>query len=260
MLGTPLKRNLRSFVRHFGYDLIRAGSAGSPAAALPPDFDSGAADLWHTVQPYTMTSPERVFALRDSVAYLIRHQIPGDIVECGVWKGGSMMAVAKALLALGASDRRLHLFDTYEGMCEPTEHDRSFRGEAASTLLQAEPKGTEGGVWAYCPLEEVRQNLAGTGYDPSQMVFVRGRVEETIPEQAPERIALLRLDTDWYESTYHELVHLYPRLSVGGVLVLDDYGYWQGARRAVDQWLEEYRPQLLLFRLDKSARAGVKIG
>lgn len=253
-----LTHSVRGMIRRLGYDVVRSRPT-EPREAFPPDFDAATIDLCQTVRPYTMTGPERVFALRSAVEYLIRNDIRGGIVECGVWKGGSMMAVAQTLVELGATDRKLFLFDTFEGMSEPTACDRSFRGVAAADLLQSEVKGTEGGVWAYCPLEEVRQNMRSTGYPEAQIVYVQGKVEETIPECAPARIALLRLDTDWYESTYHELVHLFPRLVVGGVLIIDDYGYWEGARRAVDQYLEEHRPRLLLHRIDKTARVAVKL-
>src|SRR5262245_24929215 len=85
------------------------------APEFPPDFDAAAIALYRRVQPYTMTSKERVFALRESVDYVVRHRIPGAFVECGVWKGGSTMAMALRLLELGAADRELHLFDTFEG-------------------------------------------------------------------------------------------------------------------------------------------------
>jgi hypothetical protein len=167
------------------------------------------------------------------------------------------MVVAHTLANIGAS-RRLHLFDTFEGMSEPTDVDKDLRGQVASDFLATEDKNTSM-IWAYCPLEEVKKNLRGTGYDQSQVLFVKGKVEDTIPSQAPAQISLLRLDTDWYESTYHELVHLYPRLSVGGVLIIDDYGHWEGARRAVDQYLAERNLKLLLNRIDYTGRIGVKL-
>jgi O-methyltransferase len=114
-------------------------------------------------------------------------------------------------------------------------------------------------VWAYSPLDEVKQNLRDTGYQEDQVVFVKGKVEDTIPRDAPERISLLRLDTDWYESTYHELVHLYPRISVGGVLIIDDYGHWAGARQAMDQYIAENHAKLLLHRIDYTGRIAVKL-
>jgi O-methyltransferase len=108
-------------------------------------------------------------------------------------------------------------------------------------------------------LEDVKRVMAATGYEPGKTVFVPGRVEDTIPASAPETIALLRLDTDWYQSTYHELTHLYPRLAVGGVLIIDDYGHWQGARKAVDQYIREQKLKLLLCRIDYTGRVCVKL-
>jgi hypothetical protein len=242
---------------------LRHGAGGNGTAApaggaaeFPPDFDEQAIALYRYVQPYTMTSKERVFALRESVNYVVEHAIPGDVVECGVWKGGSMMAIARTLLERGSTDRTLYLFDTFEGMSEPSAVDKSFSGEAASDVLRNSDKDSV--FWAYGPLDGVKSVMRDTGYDQGKVIFVKGKVEATIPERAPERIALLRLDTDWYESTYHELVHLYPRLSVGGVLIIDDYGHWQGARRAVDQYFKERKLKLLLNRIDYTGRICVK--
>jgi hypothetical protein len=204
-----------------------------------------------------MTSYERIFSLCKSVEYIVQHSIPGDFVECGVWKGGSMMAIARTLINKRAN-RELYLFDTFEGMSTPTEVDVSIKGVSATTALAKESKRT-GPNWAYSPLDEVKRNLLATGYDQTLVKFVKGKVEDTIPGQAPSQIALLRLDTDWYESTYHELVHLYPRLSIGGVLIIDDYGHWQGARKAVDQYLTENNLKLLLNRIDYTGRIGVKL-
>jgi hypothetical protein len=98
----------------------------------------------------------------------------------------------------------------------------------------------------------------GTGYPPEKVHFVKGMVEDTIPEQSPDGIALLRLDTDWYQSTKLELLHLYPRLANQGVLIIDDYGHWQGARRAVDEFISELRDPILLHRIDYTGRIAIK--
>ncbi|HEX9989877.1 MAG TPA: TylF/MycF/NovP-related O-methyltransferase [Chloroflexia bacterium] len=248
---------IRRLGKRLGYDIVSTRSDVQPVGDYPPDFDAADIAMWQYVQPFTMTSKERIFALCRSVEYIIKHQIPGDIVECGVYKGGSMMAVAKSLVAQGA-ERKLYLFDTYEGMPDPADADVTVYGKAAADIMRKEDKATSD-IWAYSPLEEVQRNLRDTGYDARLLVFVKGRVEETIPEQAPEQISLLRLDTDWYESTYHELVHLYPRLSVGGVLIIDDYGHWQGARKAVDQYIEENHVKVLLNRIDYTGRVCVKL-
>jgi hypothetical protein len=247
--------------------LARKLLLGSGYAVVPRDMKVGHddCDLWEEderlgiisrVRPYTMTTLARISALCRSVEYITAHRIPGDIVECGVWKGGSMMAAALRLLQLGDRERTLHLFDTFQGMPSPTPHDVDPQGRPAASMVEEE--NAKGG-WCYSSLDEVKKNLASTGYPEEKMVFVKGRVEETLPAAAPASIAMLRLDTDWYESTRHELVHLYPRLSVGGVLILDDYGFWQGARRAVDEYLAEHKPRLLLNRIDNAARICVKV-
>lgn len=224
---------------------------------VPADADAATRAIIDRVRPFTMTSPERIMAVRDAVAHVCRHGVPGAIVECGVWRGGSMMAAALTLLERGER-RPLHLFDTFAGMPPPGAADRDISGTSAAQLLAAEDHAT-GSTWAYSPLDDVRANVLGTGYPAEFVTFVPGRVEETIPAQAPERIAVLRLDTDWYESTRHELEHLYPRLSVGGVLIVDDYGHWAGARRAVDEYLDATGARLLLTRIDYTGRLAVKI-
>jgi hypothetical protein len=100
--------------------------------------------------------------------------------------------------------------------------------------------------------------MATTGYPADKLVFVKGRVEDTLPGSAPAAVALLRLDTDWYQSTRHELEHLYPRLAAGGVLVLDDYGSFEGARKAVDEYFAEYDIGPYLHRVDSTGRIAVK--
>jgi O-methyltransferase len=243
----------------------RVGGAGDGAAAeqeplrghaFPVDFDETDVELCRRVAPYTMTTPPRLYTLARSVEYVAARPVPGALVECGVWRGGSMMAVALTLLRLGITDRDLYLYDTFAGMTPPTDADVKPSGERAVDLLATESRDSD--VWAVASLDEVREAVLGVGYPEERIHFVQGPVEETLPANAPDAIALLRLDTDWYASTKHELVHLYPRLARGGVLILDDYGYWQGARRAVDEYLGEHELPLLLNRIDHTARIALK--
>jgi O-methyltransferase len=251
-----LKRVIQNAVRRAGYDITRTATTNEEPR-LPPDFDDATKQIYRLVRPFTMTSPERVFALRQSVQYVIQNQIQGDIVECGVWKGGSMMVVAWTLRDSGIVTRNLHLFDTFEGMPAPTQNDVSFDGKSAADLMSESPKESSL-VWALGPLEEVRRNLLSTGYPIDRISFIKERVEESIPKHAPAQIALLRLDTDWYESTHHELLHLYPRLSLGGVLIIDDYGHWAGAKKAVDEYFAEHGLHPLFHRIDYTGRIFVK--
>jgi hypothetical protein len=242
---------VRQWIRSTGFDVVRYN-------ALPHDLDAQVRDTVETVRPFTMTSGPRVIALCEAVRYIVDAKVPGDIVECGVWRGGSMMAIARTLLQRGDSSRGLYLFDTFDGMPAPTERDVSFRGESADRLLKTEDKADAASVWCVASLDEVRRNMLSTGFPAAQIHCFKGRVEETVPTHAPDAIALLRLDTDWYESTRHELEHLYPRLVNGGVLVLDDYGHWQGARRAVDEYFAHSGHPPFLQRIDYSGRLAIK--
>lgn len=221
------------------------------------------ADMWQIYEeckPYTMTSAERMYALYKAVNYIIDNNIPGDFVECGVWKGGSSMLIAKTLKSRGITDRTIWLYDTFEGMSTPTEKDMDYTGQKAETLLKNSSKDNAESVWCYSSLDEVEKNILSTGYPSQNIKLVKGKVEETIPEFIPEsNIALLRLDTDWYESTKHEMIHLYPKLKQSGVLIIDDYGHWVGAKKAIDEYISEYNIPILLNVIDYTGRIAVKV-
>jgi hypothetical protein len=206
-----------------------------------------------------MTSPERVFAVLDAVRYVLKNRLEGSIVECGVWRGGTMMAVAHLLRMHNSFDRDLYLFDTFEGMPLPADVDTDFRGRKAKSEFLTKKRNSDSSDWCYAPLSEVQANLESVGYSKSKVHYVTGKVEDTVPDQAPETISILRLDTDWYESTKHELVHFYPRLVRGGVLIIDDYGHWHGARKAVDEYFALNEVPILLNRIDYSGRIAIKL-
>ena len=245
-----MKGAVRAVLARLGYQLV-------PAGVTPDMSDPGFRAVHDGSAPYTMGTSERLYALYQAVRYLEQRAIEGAIVECGVWRGGSAMACALTLRETGGRDRPIYLYDTYAGMPEPGGKDVDFRDRAAHATWRRLQRG-DANAWCLAPLDEVRRNLLSTGYAEERLHFVQGRVEDTIPGVAPDRIALLRLDTDWYESTYHELVHLYPRLAPGGVLIVDDYGFWRGSREATDQYFREQGVPMLLARLDHSARMGVK--
>lgn len=210
------------------------------------------------VKSYTMTSPERIITLIRATKFLVENKMPGHIVECGVWRGGSMMAVALTLLKLGVTDKHLYLYDTYEGMTEPTLLDTSHSGHKAIEMYKESVSADSGSDWCYSGLDEVKMNLKSTGYPFEKLTFVKGKVEDTIPQIIPAEIALLRLDTDWYESTYHEMNFLFPLLIPKGFLIVDDYGHWKGSKKAVDQYMQENDVSLFLNRVDYSCRLGQK--
>jgi O-methyltransferase len=210
-------------------------------------------ELYERVNEYTIVGIERSYALYKAVRYILESFIRGDFVECGVWKGGSAMLIAYTLLKAGVTDRKIILYDTFEGMTKPGEKDGEFEKKEWERMKVNEHRNN----WCLSTIEEVLANMLQTGYPKKNIELVKGRVEETIPGQMPSHIALLRLDTDWYESTKHELTHLFPLLEKNGVLIIDDYGAWQGAKKASDEYFSAYGPAYL-NRIDFAGRLVIK--
>lgn len=255
---------LKRLAFRFGYDLtirkLPQYDRTKRIQKIPRDMEPEFVDLYEAAREYTLTSVECLYALFQAVRYVHANNIPGDMVECGVWRGGSAMMMALTLRALGDTSRKVYLYDTYAGMTRPGEHDIRSR-DGAEQISRWEVFERDGhNEWTYAALDEVKANMARTGYPTEQMVFIEGDVMETLPRTAPEKIALLRLDTDWYESTYHELLHLHPRLSPKGVLVIDDYGAYEGSRKATDKYFTDTGIPAFLGRIDTAARIAINTG
>lgn len=258
MLLTFLKPHKRRSKRQADTPAPLPADRRSLLQAQLPDASPEELELILATERTTMTSPERIIGLIRAVEYVVAAGIPGDLVECGVWRGGSMFAAARALLNRNSTDRQLWLYDTFEGMSEPTTADIDLHGESAAGLLQIHQPEDRHGVWCLSRLEEVQQTMSSSGYPTGQIHYVAGKVEATLPLTRPGSIALLRLDTDWYESTRCELEYLFPLLSPGGILIVDDYGHWQGCRRAVDDYFAASGQFIHLARMDYTGRIGTK--
>ncbi len=210
--------------------------------------------IYRKVKDYTMTSDVRIKTLLDAVKHLTEKNIQGDFVECGVWKGGSIMAMIYKLLELNILDRKIWAFDTYEGMTEPGDDDIDFQNKTAKELMDQKIAN----ILCISAYEETTTNILNTGYPHNMIQFVKGRVEETIPRSNVEQIALLRLDTDWYESTMAELNYFYPKLVKGGILIIDDYGHWKGCKKAVDEYFHKINEPIHLDEIDYTGRVFYK--
>lgn len=256
--SVPVVKRLEKVTRRLEkLPALQPAPAPAKAPYFPDDFDEETREVIRAVRPYTRTSKDKLHALVSATRYISRHGVEGAVVECGVWRGGSMHAVARVLDSMGDHARDLYLFDTFDGMTEPTEKDlRTGDQRSARELMDVSEKATKG-IWAYASLEDVKQGFETVPYPAERVHYVPGKVEDTVPGEAPERISLLRLDTDWYESTLHELDHLYDRLVPGGVLIIDDYGSWQGSKQATDEFLERTGARLLLLRAG-TGRVAVK--
>lgn len=236
------------------------------------DRDPMFSALFGQTRDFTMTSKEVMYSTYQAARYVAQRGIPGDVVECGVWRGGSALLAALTLQKLEtapqpsrlartlggkrpAATRKFWLYDTFEGMTAPTLRDVDVEGVAAQTYLETY---ADDGKWCYADEADVRQVFASNGIAADDIRLIKGDVVQTLPQQHPDQIALLRLDTDWYESTKAELEILYPRLAVGGVMIIDDYGHWEGARQAVDEYFAQH-PFVLLNRISYAVRVVVKV-
>lgn len=224
-------------------------------AEPPVDTDAHTRRVIEAVAEFTLTPHARIISLVDAVRHVSRNKIAGAFVECGVWRGGSMMAIAMTLVEQGDTDRDLYLFDTFTAMPASGPEDYLANGQKVVDLSDGDEVPA---AYAFIPLESVKAAMASTGYPVERMHFVPGMVEETIPSSAPGAIALCRLDTDYYASTKHELEHLYPRITSGGALIIDDYGHFLGAKQAVDEYFPDPATRPFMHRVDYSARLLLK--
>jgi len=219
----------------FGYKII------SNKIINTSDFADFNNEVVNYVKKYTMTEPNGIISLLEAVRYIEENKIKGTYVECGVWKGGSIMAIIKQLQNLNITNRNIILYDSFEGSENHSKFDIStvekFSGKKYMDNWNEAVTASE---------KEVRTNIAYMGYDKSLIQFIVGQVENTIPENNIKEIALLRLDTDFYESTKIELEYLFPKLSKGGIVIIDDYSLWQGSKKATDEYFKTNNIQIYL--------------
>jgi hypothetical protein len=252
------KSIIRKILKKLGYQLVPVPEA-APIEELPKDMEADFKVIYEKSKNCTMTSIERMYALYQAVKYVTQAKVQGDFVECGVWKGGSAMLMAYTLLSLNETNRKIYLYDTFTGMPKPTEKDNEIKsGQPALDTWKVNQR-KDHNEFCYASLAEVKNNLLITKYPQEDLVFVQGKVEDTIPGIRPKQIAILRLDTDWFASTDHELRHLFPLVSKGGIVIIDDYGCWSGAKEAVDKYFAEIKIPVLLNRIDYTGRLMIKL-
>jgi hypothetical protein len=193
-------------------------------------------------QPFSYLSVERFNNNINSVNFVNANNIEGDIVEIGVYKGGSMLAMMLANEMSGIN-RHFHLYDTFEGMTPATDVDKDLNGIDATKLMEVNSY-----FRCIAPLDQVQTLIKNnTNISSERIHYYVGDVCKT--QLFPEKIAILRLDTDWYESTKFELEHFYDRVVSGGIVIIDDYGHWQGCKKAVDEFMKSH-PSINLQQID----------
>ena len=203
---------------------------------------------------YSMTNFERMWSLIQSFHHVRQESLVGDFVECGVWKGGNIILLKKLIEQFNLK-KNIYGFDTFEGMVEPSFYDVNYNNKSAKKMFDEHKKNEIG--FAMCSLDDVKRNIK-KNTKTDNIFLIKGKVEDTLKNKRklPKKISILRLDTDFYESTKIELEILFPRLVKGGVLIVDDYGFWKGAKKAVDEYFCDYRQ--FMHYVDHSCRLLIK--
>jgi hypothetical protein len=270
-----VKHLIRKLVNAAGYDLIRRRSAREAnlnlCERLGYELEDEATECIHIVKHNTMLSKRRLVTLFQQVAYCEQWEIPGDFVECGVWKGGAMGLMALANLRYGKQRRHLHLFDAFQEICEPdaaVDGVRALREVKEFTGKSGHDKGRLQGISGIYDslggpgtLEDNRELLERTIRYPKDCIHYHvGWFQEIIPadHQEIKSIAILRLDGDWYASTKVCLEYLFDKVVIRGIVVIDDYGTYEGCKRAVDEFFMTKQVRAYLTPVDSDCRFFVK--
>lgn len=189
--------------------------------------------LFDKVRPYTMSSRLKLRSLKSLAELLNQNQVPGDFVECGTFKGGSAAVISTAL----TSERKIWLFDSFEGLPDVKEEvDGADSKDWVGKCRAAE--------------EDVLEALKTVGVSPEQYLIRKGWFQDTFKQTLPEQVALLHCDADWYDSVLLTLETFYDRIPPGGVVVLDDFGWWEGCREAFYDFCGKRNEKPLLERVD----------
>jgi len=222
------------------------------------------------IRSNTMLPYGRLVTLYQQVVFCEKHSVPGSFVECGVWKGGAVGLIALANMKHGVERRHIHLFDSFQEICAP---DESVDGEEVVEKVrkkwgnvslggELEPlTGVYDSIGGPGTLEENQELLEKTvGYESKYLHYHVGWFQETLPVVSSDidSIAILRLDGDWYASTKICLEHLYAKVVSGGFVIIDDYGGYEGCRKAVDEFIQANNLKAYLSQVDSSCRYWIK--
>lgn len=258
------KSLVRSLVSRSGYEIVKKKSNFPNVAEL--DIDENRLIQFILSKNLSMVSENRLINTLLAVKHVSEMDVEGAFVECGTWRGGNGILASKIFEKYSQS-RELYLFDTFEGMSAPSlfDYKNSMAHDPREGLQQTneifnKSLNAQGSYWCLATIEEVTQNFAEAGARLDGVHFIKGKVEDTLKDDKnlPDKIAVLRLDTDWYDSTKVELEYLWPRVVQGGILILDDYGHWNGAKKAVDEFFNSLDRPFLSYS-DYTGRVGVKI-
>ncbi len=262
-----IKRVIKSLGAGFGIERPVQPPKHDDPYELVDAIEVAAKEVIAVVRPYTMCHDATLITLFRQVVHCEKYDIPGALVECGVWKGGAAGLMARANLACGKERRDLHLFDSFQDICEP---DESVDGERALCDVRRYAGAAAGTSGALTPIPGGYDAFGGPGtlegnrhllediinYDPGYIHYHKGWFQETVPASSADigDIAILRIDGDWYHSVKVCLAYLYPKVVSGGFTIVDDYRYYEGCTKAVDEYREEHGISAFLHHADYSSK------
>lgn len=218
-----------SLARRFGFELVR-----------PVDEEAFAQGVDYTTEADTMIGRFRLDNLQACVTDVLRRGVPGDLIETGVWRGGASIFMRAVLRAYGVTDRVVWVADSFQGL--PRPDPARYPADTDDALWKASALAV--------PVDQVKANFASYGLLDDQVRFLVGWFRDTLPTAPIDRLAVLRLDGDMYESTMDALGALYPRLSVGGYVIVDDYGAIASCRQAVEDFRAQHGITAEIQRID----------
>lgn len=228
-----LRKYIQKITNSFGYTIINNNQR-------IVELSDKQRHLMNIANGISMTPQIRRYNLIQALEYIAHYGLEGDLVECGVWKGGNIV-IYKKFIEENDIKKKIYAFDTFQGMSNPDQNDYIIDGAiSAQTILDKDNKKVTND-WGVCSLEEVKFNISQRTKNLNNIFFIKGKVEETLLNKInlPKKISLLRLDTDFYQSTKIELEILYDKVCKGGVIIIDDYGHWAGSKKAVDEFFKE---------------------
>ena len=242
---------IKNFLNRYNFKIEHANSWYKRNEHRIAEISNDELKILKEITNFSMSTPANHWAIIQSLKHIKENDIKGDIVECGVWRGGNLILFKKIIDKLNL-EKKIFAFDTFEGMPEPGKEDFDLKNINAEKIYKNYKKKDL--KWCFSNIDEVKSNVSKFfKNDYKNFNFIEGKVEETLmyEENLPQSISLLRLDTDFYDSIKKSLEVLYPRLVKGGVLIIDDYGQWKGARKAVDEY---FKTKPFLFYVDHTCR------
>lgn len=259
MINKFLYKSIKSILKKFNYNLVK--KKNEKLDFLYPEYTNEELEIIETAKLFSMTSYQKLNFLLRSIEYVNNKKLEGDFVECGVWKGGNLILFKKMMTRLNITDKLIYAFDTFEGMTKPTDIDVDIRfdNEKAEDVMKRNIKDYNNhSIHCYYPIDKVKENLTNNCKDIENIKLIKGDVLKTllISRNIPDKISILRLDTDWYESTKIELEILFPKLFKDGILIIDDYGDYFGCKKAVDEYFKDKK--ISMFKVDSGGRMLIK--